>query len=100
MSISEEDGSPRVSLEYPLVKRSELNPARSTQGFLSFRRPRELSLSNVVLASGIALAVEGLRLAVRTNRKRAAVKREPAASTQITLTYEWTQVTYERYERP
>jgi hypothetical protein len=97
--MSDEGGSPDPSPEFPIVVRSEVIPARPAQRSLSFGRPRELSLSSVVLASRIALAFEALRLAARANRKRAATQQRDAASAQITLTYEWTQVTYERYER-
>lgn len=97
--MSDEVGSPEPLLEHPPAVRSKATPALSSNRLSTRWRDPEVSLSRVVFASGIALAVEGLRLAARANRKRAAARQVESGPEQITVTYEWTHVTFERYER-
>jgi hypothetical protein len=97
--MSDEVGSPEPLLEHPPALRSKMIPALSNNRLSTHWRDSEIRLSRVVLASGIALAVEGLRLAARANRKRAAARQVESGPEQISVTYKWTHVTYERYER-
>ena len=97
--MDDELGSPEPLLEFPPVARKRATPAVSSSRLPALRRPRELSLTSVVLASGIALAVEGLRLAARSRRQRSAHRQRELTPGQVTVTYEWTHVTYERRER-
>ena len=97
--MSDDDASPEVVLEYAPVLRTETGAVPFRRSLPILRRPRELNLSTVVLASGMALAVEGLRLAARSSRKRATLRPTNAPPEHVTMMYEWTQITYERYER-
>lgn len=83
---------------FPVV-RSHQPPAVSDQRLPAFRLPRQLGLSSVVLASGITLAVEGLRLAALARRRRSVATRMESRPEQISVTYQWTHITHERYER-
>lgn len=97
--MGDETDVPEPLVEYPPVVRSRPLPAVPARRLPAFRRPRELTVSNVVLVSGIALALEGLRLAARAGRKRSIASQQKSTPEQITVTYEWTHVSYERYER-
>ncbi len=97
--MGDEVGSPEPLIEYPPVVRSRVTPAIPARRVPALRRPRELTLSSVILASGVALAVEGLRLAARARRNRSVDTQHESTPGRISVTYEWTHVTYERYER-
>jgi hypothetical protein len=56
-------------------------------------------LSTVAVASGLALAFEGLRLLARSRSKRSAARNAVDDTAHVTVFYEWTQVIYERHER-
>jgi hypothetical protein len=92
------DGPLEPSLDFPLIVRPEASPEPSAPRVPAVRLPGEVRLSTVVLASGIALAFEGLRLAARFGRKRAARTSSERAA-HVTVSYEWTQIIYERHER-
>jgi len=59
----------------------------------------DLRLSTVAVASGLALAFEGLRLLARSRSRRSATRRASGDTAHVTVSYEWTQVIYERHER-
>lgn len=94
------DGSLEPTLEFPPIVRPESSPAPSIPRLPALRLPVDLRLSTLALASGLALAFEGFRLAARSSRKRAAARQGHEEPTRITVSYEWTRVTYERRERP
>ena len=89
------DRPPQTGLEYPPTVRPDSAVTRSNPQLLGLR---ELSVPSIVLASGLALAFEGIRLASRARRRRAATKR-PAPAERLTISYSWTQIVYERHER-
>jgi hypothetical protein len=95
------DGSREPSLEFPPVVRPESLPTSSAAGLPAVRLPGDVRLSTVALASGLALAFEGVRLAARLAQKRSAARRsmemEPPA--HVTVSYQWTQIIVERQER-
>jgi hypothetical protein len=88
------------SLDFPPIVRPETSPMPSNPRLPVPRLPGNLPLSTIALASGIALAFEGLRLAARSTRKRASAGNVAETSALVTVSYEWTQFIYERRERP
>jgi hypothetical protein len=99
MALPDERTPPENALEYPPVLRSETAPVAFRHSFPIFGRPRDLGLTSAVLVSAVALAVEGWRQAARSSRKRVASRPPDVPAEHGTMTYEWTQITYERYER-
>ena len=94
-----DDTSPDAIVEYPPVVRAQVTPVSTRHSLPSVRPRRELGLASVILASGLALAIEGLRLAARSNRNRATSRALNEPREHVMVTYEWTQITVERYER-
>lgn len=92
------DGSPEPFLEFPPIIRPVSSPATSTRRFPAVRLPGDVRLSTVALASGLALAFEGARLAARLVRRRSAASEVIAPPAHITVSYEWTQITVEQHE--
>jgi hypothetical protein len=93
------DGPLEPSLNYPPVVRQQASPARTHARLPDVRLPGDLRLSTVAVASGLALAFEGLRLLARSRSKRSASRQAARDTAHVTVSYEWTQVIYERHER-
>lgn len=85
-------------LAFPPIVRPEGSLAPESLHFPTVRFPNDVRLSTVALASGLLLALEGVRLMARTSRKRSRARVLADASTELRVTYEWTQVVYERHE--
>jgi hypothetical protein len=93
------DGSREPSLEFPPVVRPESLPTSSAAGLPAVRLPGDVRLSTVALASGLALAFEGVRLAARLAQKRSAARKSMEPPAYVTVSYQWTQIIVERQER-
>jgi hypothetical protein len=98
ISMTSGDGSPEPCLEFPPIIRPESSPATSNRELPAVRLPGDLRLSTVSLASGLALAFEGVRLAARLVRKHSAASKAIAPPAHMTVSYEWMQITIERHE--
>ena len=87
------------SLQYPPIMRPEASPAASGTRFPAIRVPRDVRLSTIALASGLALAIEGVRFMRRSMRQRSEQTHAPESQGASFMSYQWTRIIYERYER-
>ncbi len=84
------------SLDYPPVVRRYSPPAMGTRWLGPVPMSRQVGATGLVVAAGVTLAVEAVRIVRRQRRSRQ--NRQSDARTHAPVTFEWTHITIERRE--